>query len=78
MEQPIKKLVVHSTSYFNGECLKKGCLMTVDGSDDDKIKPDDLPKYRVPPPYNYRETYAALPQTPTCEPTAESDNLQVL
>ena len=32
----------------------------------------------VPPPYIYSEAYAALPETPTCEPAAESDDLQVL
>ena len=32
-------------------CWKKtGCLITNDGSDDDKIKPEGLPNYVVPPP----------------------------
>ena len=32
-------------------CWKKtGCLITNDGSDDDKIKPEELPNYVVPPP----------------------------
>ena len=29
---------------------KTGCLITADGSEDDKINPEGLPNYRVPPP----------------------------
>ena len=29
---------------------KTGCLITVDGSDDNLIKPEGLPEYQVPPP----------------------------
>ena len=57
---------------------KAGCLITADGSDDDKIKPEDLPKYHVLPPYYYNEATSALPEIPTCEPAVESDNLQAL
>ena len=49
LEQPKRKLVVQSTNHFDGECLKKWCLITADGSDNDKIKPEDFPEYHVPP-----------------------------
>ena len=29
---------------------KTGCLITADGSEDDKINPEGLPNYKVPPP----------------------------
>ena len=54
---------------------KTGCLITAAGSDNDKIKPEDL---HVSPLYNYIEANTALPETPTCEPAAEPDDLQVL
>ena len=56
---------------------KTGCLITADETDNDKIKPEDVPKYHVPPPYDTEAT-SALPETTTCEPAATPDNLQVL
>ena len=73
LEQPIRELVVQSTTHFDGECLKKKVVL--DGSGNDKIKPEDLPEYHVPPPYNYIEAISSLPETPTCEPAAEPDDL---
>ena len=35
---------------------KTGCLITVDGSDDDKIQPESMPGYIVPPPLDVRNT----------------------
>ena len=33
---------------------KTGCLITADGSDNDKIKPEECPEYHVLPPCNYK------------------------
>ena len=38
-----------------------GCLITADGSDDDKISPEGLPMYKVPPPIDYIPATEALP-----------------
>ena len=32
---------------------KTGCLMTADGSEDDKVTPEGLPSYKIPPPLLY-------------------------
>lgn len=40
---------------------KTGCLITADGSEDDKITPEGLPSYRVPPPIDYIPAAEALP-----------------
>ena len=40
---------------------KTGCLIAADGSDNDKIKPEDFPEYHVQPPYNYIKATSALP-----------------
>ena len=57
---------------------KTGFLITADGSDDDKIKPEDLPEYLVPSSYNYIEAASAVPEAPKYDPAAEPDDLQVL
>ena len=57
---------------------KTGCLITADGSDDNKIKPEDLPNYCVPPPSEYIEVTSNLPVTPSCEPAAEPEDVQVV
>ena len=38
---------------------RTGCLMTADGTEDDKIKPEGLTDYRVPPPghFNVKRVY---------------------
>ena len=55
---------------------KTGCLITADESNDDKIKPEDVPKYHVPPSYD-NEATSALPET-TCEPAPEPNDLYIL
>ena len=40
---------------------KTGCLMTADGSEDDKITPEGLPNYRVPPPADYLPVAKTIP-----------------
>ena len=56
-----------------------GCLITSDGSGNDKIKPEDLPEYHVLPPYDYTEAALALPETPTCKlAAAEPDDLKAV
>ena len=57
----------HSTSTFPAltnefvihQCT--GCLITADGSEDEKIKPEGLPNYRVPPPIDYVEPMLTMP-----------------
>ena len=61
LKRSIRKLVVQRTSHFDGECLKKQGLIAADGSDNDKIKPEDFPEYHVQPPYNYIKATSALP-----------------
>ena len=37
--------------HFRWRCFERtGCLLTADGSDDDKVKPEGMPEYVVPPP----------------------------
>ena len=43
--------------------LKTGCLITADGSNDDKIAPEGLPNYQVPPPSQYLESAVQLPES---------------
>ena len=38
-----------------------GCLITADGSEDDKVKPEGLHNYKVPPPIDYVEPMVAAP-----------------
>lgn len=59
---------------------KTGCLITADGSGDDKIESEGLPDTSdsILPTYNYIKVALAIPETPTCEPAAEPDDLQVL
>ena len=40
---------------------KTGCLITAEGSDDEKITPEGLTSYPVPPPYDYIPAAEALP-----------------
>ena len=40
-------------------------------------KPEGLPEYHAPSPYNYTEGTSALPETPKCEPAAKLDYRQV-
>ena len=40
---------------------KTGCLITAEGSDDEKITPEGLTSYPVPPPYDYIPATEALP-----------------
>ena len=51
--------------------------MTADGSKDDKINPEGLPSYKVPPPVDYVPAAETLPTSnqPTVEDgTIEEDN----
>ena len=43
--------------------LKTGCLITADGSNDDKIAPEGLPNYQLPPPSQYLESAVQLPES---------------
>jgi len=54
---------------------KTGCLMTADGSHDDKITPEGLPNYKVPPPLIYLPACEAEPlcNLPDGEQDKEND-----
>ena len=43
--------------------LKTGCLITPDGSNDDKIASEGLPNYQVPPPSQYLEPAVQPPES---------------
>ena len=43
--------------------LKTGCLISADGSNDDKIAPEGLQNYQVPPPHQYLESAVQLPES---------------
>ena len=43
--------------------LKTGCLTTPDGSNDDKIAPEGLQSYQVPPPHQYLDLAVQLPES---------------
>ena len=62
---------------FRKNCFTKtGCLITVDGSDDDKIKPEGLPDYKVPAPIPGLGPNEVRPQDspePADEPVDDSD-----
>ena len=47
---------------------KTGCLVTADGSDGDKITPEGLPNYKIPPPAIFVEAGAGLPISNVVEP----------
>ena len=48
--------------------------MTADGSEDDKITPESLPNYRVPPPADYLPVAKTVP-TPN-EPVCADDMIE--
>lgn len=41
---------------------KTGCLITADGSEDDKICPEGLPNYQVPPPLEFLPATTMRPE----------------
>ena len=45
--------------YFKKCWETTGCLIIANGSEDDKIKPEGLPNYKVPPPIDYIEAMIA-------------------
>ena len=56
---------------------KTGSLLTADGSDDDLVKPEGLPDYKVPPPLEYLELNPAPPtsNTPSSPENVNEDEL---
>ena len=67
-----------SSPEYQSFSWKSPFRITADGSDDDKIKPEDDPEYYVPPSYIYIEATSVLPEEPTVEPADEPEDLQVL
>ena len=54
-----KKLQESTQDYSRWQSFKRaGCLITTDGSDDNKIKPDGIPDYVAPPPLPTFEFHA--------------------
>ena len=49
-----------------------GCLITADGNDDDRITPEGLPKYIVPPPLDFLPVGDAVPTENTVEPATDT------
>ena len=56
-----KKLISGTYDSFIKGCWERtGCLITADGSEDEKIKPESLSDYKVPPPIDYVEATTAV------------------
>ena len=56
-----KKLISGTYDSFIKGCWERtGCLITADGSEDEKIKPENLSDYKVPPPIDYVEATTAV------------------
>ena len=53
---------------------KTGCLMTADGSEDDKVTPESLPSYKIPPPHLYLLVSEAEPVANANAPDASNDD----
>ena len=69
VQNAYKKLQDSKYNYLRWQCFKRaGCLINADGSDDNKIKPDGIPDYVVPPPLLTFEFHA-----PAAEPIPEDD-----
>ena len=47
---------------------KTGCLMTADGTDDDRVQPEGLADYKLPPPLLLLDPATAQPSTNTVTP----------
>jgi hypothetical protein len=61
---------------FRWRCFERtGCLITADGSDDDKIKPEDMPHYVVPASLPLVCDNAMEEVIPTAEPIPADDVL---
>ena len=52
-------------TFLRGCWERTGCLITADGSEDAKIKPEGLPNYVVPPPIDYVEPMTSEPSSNT-------------
>lgn len=64
-----QKLISKDYDDFRWRLFEKtGCLITADGSQDDKISPEGLPEYKPPPPLDYIEPSTAAPVSNTVEP----------
>ena len=64
-----QKLISKDYDDFRWRLFEKtGCLITADGSEDDKISPEGLPEYKPPPPLDYIEPSTAAPVSNTVAP----------
>ena len=73
-----KKLTSPKYEALLRKCWERtGCLITADGSEDDKIKLEGLPNYQVPPPINYVEPLSIAPESNSVVgETDENSNLE--
>ena len=68
-----KKLLSPTYDSFRSRLFQKtGCLMTSDGSDDDKVSPEGLPDYKIPPP-SIVDASVGLPNSNDVEPDDQCD-----
>ena len=59
--ETLKKLISGTYDSFIKGCWERTeCFVTADGSKDDKIKPESLSDYKVPPPTDYVEATTAV------------------
>ena len=67
------KLLSPSYDAFRMRLFQKtGALMAADGSDDDKVSPEGLPNYKIPPP-SMADASASLPTSNEIEPAEDEE-----
>jgi len=57
---------------------KSGCLITANGEDDDKIQPEGLDNYKVPPPAEFIEPLSANPEQLNVVSVEEPSDIQII
>ena len=74
-----KALCGPNYDHFRRRCWEKtGCLMTADGSHDEKIKPEGLPNYQVKPPldmFPVAETHPTANNAVGSNTVSETENI---
>ena len=69
-----KKLTSAKYESLLRQCWERtGCLITADGSEDEKIKPEGLPNYQVPPPLDFVEPLTTAPVSNTVSGEADTN-----
>ena len=74
-----EKLISKEYDNFRWRLFEKtGCLITADGSEDEKITAEGLPDYKVPPPIDYMEPSTAPPESNNVEPASVEPEVLVI